>query len=237
MITLRAIPCKRAGKWLVGITAALLLGAGHLALAQDEKALAAQYAAARQAGDWPQAERVAQQQVNAQPQQWEYRRNLALALLYAGKYQDAITAYQAAIPLAEAMSSSAARKATGTMYTEMGNAYLKLHKPREAIAAYNQAAPVSDNPAVAYFNICATAYNTGLVAEGLVACDQAIGADPRRADAYFVKGSLLLGKGTVGPGGKYIVPAGTAENLQKYLTLAPNGAHVNDVKQMLDALK
>jgi tetratricopeptide (TPR) repeat protein len=234
---MRAFLIRQPGALLPAVIAALLLGTACPALAQDEKAQAAQYAAARQAGDWPQAERLAQQLVDARPQRWEYRHDLARALLNQGKYQESVNAYQAAIPLAEVMSSSQARTDTGVMYTEMGNAYLKLHKNAEAVEAYGKAAPLAANPGVAYFNLCAVFYNMGKSVEAIGACDKAIAADPARADAYFIKGSALFGDGKVGPGGSYTVPAGTVQALEKYLSLAPNGGHAGDVREMLKALK
>ena len=93
------------------------------------------------------------------------------------------------------------------------------------------------NPAVAAYNRCAMLYNAGKTDEAIAACDQAIALDPGKADAYFVKGSALYGNGKIGSGGKYEVPPGTVEALNKYLELAPNGAHAQDVHAMLDALK
>jgi len=68
-----------------------------------------------------------------------------------------------------------------------------------------------------------------------VDCDKAIAADPKKADAYFIKGSTLFGSGKLDAQGKYIVPPGTLETLKKYLELAPDGAHAGDVKAMLEA--
>jgi hypothetical protein len=89
------------------------------------------------------------------------------------------------------------------------------------------------NPATAYFNLCATQYNAGNVGGALTACDKAIAADPSKADAYFIKGSLLIGESKTDSSGKVIAPAGAAEALKRYLELAPNGPHASDVKQLL----
>src|SRR5581483_3555773 len=104
------------------------------------------------------------------------------------------------------------------------------------IAAYEKAAALDPNPGTAYFNICATMYNTANMEGAVVACDKAIAADPTKADAYFIKGSSLYGSGKLDKDGKYVPPPGTADALNKYLELAPNGAHAADVKAMLDAL-
>jgi hypothetical protein len=47
----------------------------------------------------------------------------------------------------------------------------------------------------------------------------------------------MVGQGNAGKDGKMAVPSGTVETLKQYLVLAPDGAHANDVKQMLDFLK
>ncbi len=75
---------------------------------------------------------------------------------------------------------------------------LEAEEERCGLAAYNKAAALSPNPVVAYFNICATLYNIGQpAAKTVAACVKAIAADPKKADAYFVKGSSLYGEGAV----------------------------------------
>lgn len=93
---------------------------------------------------------------------------------------------------------------------------MKLSRNDAAIAAYNKAAPLLTNPAVAYFNICAIMYNMAAL-KTVPACDKAIAADPKRADAYFIKGSALMGEGKPDKNNKIIVPPGTVEALQQYL--------------------
>ena len=90
------------------------------------------------------------------------------------------------------------------MLVNEGDGFLKLHRTAEALAAYEKAAPLSANPGTAYFNLCATYYNTGSTAGALSACDKAIQINPNKADAYFVKGSLLFGEAQI-VNGKYNV--------------------------------
>ena len=45
-----------------------------------------------------------------------------------------------------------------------------------------------------------------------------------------------MGSSKLGKDGKLEAPAGTAEALNKYLELAPDGPHATDVKQMLTAI-
>jgi len=108
------------------------------------------------------------------------------------------------------------------------------------LAGVPAAAAQSDSvggSAHAHFNICATDYNSGKMAEALAECNSAIARDPSMADAYFIKGSVLFGNGTVDSGGKFHVPPDTVATLNKYLQLAPNGPHAADVHAMLDSLK
>src|SRR5262249_37930781 len=125
------------------------------------------------------------------------------------------------------------KAAIGKMLTQQGNAYLKLRKNKEAVDAYTKAARSDPNPGTAYFNLCATQYNSGNVAGALDACDKAIAADPNKADGYFIKGSLLIAESKADSSGKITAPRGTAEALKRYLALAPEGAHAKDVKELL----
>jgi tetratricopeptide (TPR) repeat protein len=199
----------------------------------DGKSLAAKAQAALTAKQWPDAEAALKQLVAAEPR-WEYSEALGNAQVSQGHYADALASYQRALELAQ---NNAGAAAVARLYTTIGNANLKLKKNDAAIAAYEKAAALDPNPAVAYFNICATLYNMGETVKTVAACDKAIAADPKKADAYFVKGSVMVGEGTIGKDNKAIVPPGTVETLKQYLVLAPNGGHANDVKAMLDFLK
>jgi tetratricopeptide (TPR) repeat protein len=199
----------------------------------SEKSLVAKAQAALDARQWPDAEAALKQLVSSEPR-WEYFEALGSAQSGQGHYEDSLVSYQRALDLAQ---NKAAPAAMGRIWTMIGNANLKLKKNDAAIAAYNKAAALDPNPAVAYFNLCATLYNVGETVKTLGACDKAIAADPKKADAYFVKGSVLFGQGKAGKDGKMTVPPGTVETLKQYLALAPDGGHVSDVKQMLDFLK
>ena len=60
--------------------------------------------------------------------------------------------------------------------------------------------------------------------------------DPTRADAYYWKGVNMIGKATLGQGGKMVAPEGTAEAFQKYLELQPTGTYADAAKQMLASI-
>jgi tetratricopeptide (TPR) repeat protein len=216
-------------------TAQICVGAPlPAAQSENQNALVAKAQAALDAKRWPDAEAALKQLSSSEPR-WEYFEALGAAQFNQGHYADSLESYQHAIELAGKNASPAA---IAQMYTTIGNANLKLKKNDAAIAAYNKAATLSPNPAVAYFNLCATMFNMGQPAAKTVpACDKAIAADPKKADAYFVKGSALYGEGALDKSNKFVVPPGALEALKQYLVLAPDGPHAQDVKAMFDALK
>ena len=209
----------------------------------SENALIAQLNPALQAKDWATAEPILTKLIAMNPNRWDYQQALGNAQFGEGKFDEAVATFDKAIPVAENATKTdpkadpaKAKAAVAQMLTNEGNAYLKLKKNDKAIEAYNKAASMDPNPATAYFNICATQYNSGNTQGALTACDKAIAADPNRADAYFIKGSLMLGDSKQDKDGKLQAPAGTSEALNKYLELAPDGPHANDVKAMLQAI-
>lgn len=230
------------------------------AKAEGINALINQYNAAATAKDWKGAIPPLQGMVAADPQRWEYFQALGNAQFNAGAgatddsgpalFADAIKSFEQGIQLAQGYVSGSipkdpknpnsepakAKAGMGQMYASEGNAYLKLKKNAEAVAAYSKAAEMDPNPGTAYFNLCATQYNTGNVEGALAACDKAIAADPNKADAYFIKGSLLVASSTTDKDGNVKPAPGTVEALNKYLELSPDGQHAADVKQMLTYL-
>jgi tetratricopeptide (TPR) repeat protein len=190
------------------------------------------------ARNWQQAIPPLQQLVAADPTRWEFYSALGDAQLNTGQYDRAVENYQKGIQAAASNTAVDPQKKAGIakMLTNEGNAYLKLHRNSEAVAAYTKAAAMDPNPGTAYFNLCATQYNAGNMDGAVTACDKAIAADPTKADAYFIKGSAMYGNGKLDAANKYVVPPGTIEALNKYLELAPDGSHAADVIAMLEAL-
>jgi tetratricopeptide (TPR) repeat protein len=212
----------------------LLLLAGAVAgRAESENDLMTRANAALQARDWPAAEKLFRQLTAAAPVNWLYLQGLADAVGAQGKYADAIAGYDKAIPIALAGKEEKARWAAAAMLTQEGLFYLRQKKYPEAVAAFTKATQYAQNPATAWFNVCAGAYNAGDVKAALAGCDKAIAIDPNKADAWFIKGSLMVADAKAGPNGKIIPTKGTVEALRKYLALAPNGPHVKDVQEML----
>lgn len=212
--------------------------------------LISKYNAAQQAQNWKDAEEILTQMIAADPNNWRFYQALGGAQVSEEKYADAVGSYDKGIQIAQSVVSGTipkdahnpdidpvkAKTGLGQMLASQGNAYLKLKKTPEAVAAFTKAAEMDPNPGLAYFNLCATQYNTNNTDGALAACDKAIAADPNKADAYFIKGSLMMGAGKLDAQGKYVAPAGTAETLNKYLELSPDGPHATDVKEMLGAI-
>lgn len=142
-------------------------------------------------------------------------------------YNQAVDAFKKAIAL---KSSDAA------YHNNLGQAYAKLGKTDEAMAEYTTAAQLdAPNAGLYYYNLGAILTNAGKTEEANAAFDKAIAADPNRADAYYWKGVNLLAKATL-KDNKMIAPAGTAENLNKYLALAPTGPHAESAKELLASI-
>ena len=211
--------------------------------ATNTNALIQQAMDAINAKNWQAAQTPLQQLIAVDPNNWQYQSAMGDVYLNLGQFDQAVDSYQKGIQAAESNTTvdpknpatDPAKKKVGEakMLTNQGNAYLKLHKNAEATAAFTKAASLDPNPGVAYWNLCATNYNTGNVEGALEACDKAIAADPNRADAYFIKGSLLIASSTTDKEGKITAPPGTADALNRYLELQPDGPHATDVKQML----
>jgi tetratricopeptide (TPR) repeat protein len=213
-------------------------------------ALLVQVKTAMDTNNWKDALGPLQELLALDPAGWRYYQMLGMAQLNLGQYGDADRAFETGIGLAQKVVAAAApsdlqnpdseaaraKAGLGMMWINQGNSYLKQRKNNEAIAAYQKAAELSPNPAIAYFNICATLYNMGDLVGTRTACTKAIAVDPQRADTYFILGSVLYIDGKF-VGNKYVTPTEALQALKKYLELAPDGPHAADVKAMLDMAK
>ena len=199
---------------------------------------------ALRAKDWKTVEAVARQMLQQDPKRWELYAPLGQAQLNLGNYEEALQSLALGISgglkevaaTTEPKRLAAGNAKLGEMYVYQGNAYLKLRKNAEAIAAYTKAAERDPQPARAYFNLCATSYNVGDTDGAIKACQKAVELDPAKADAYFILGSCYFSKAEL-KDGKIKVPDEGLKALRKYMELAPNGPHAGDVKAMLDAVK
>src|SRR5580698_544315 len=164
-------------------------------------------------------------------------------------YEDAMSDYQKALDLKQKTIDADPTKKTpdvtkilASYYNNLGKAAASDGKTDVAIKAYNEAAQL--DPASAgmyYFNLGGTLTNANTKNDpdmrkaAVDAFDKAIAADPTRADAYYWKGTNLIGAATL-QGDKMVAPPGTGEAFQKYLDLAPTGPHAEEAKAMLTAL-
>jgi tetratricopeptide (TPR) repeat protein len=164
------------------------------------------------------------------------------------RYDAAVTDYQKAVDLKQKALDAApqktpdATKVLASFYNNLGKAEAQMGKTDDAVKSYNQAAQL--DPAGAgmyYFNLGAILTNANTKNDGEMrkaaadAFDKAIAADPNRADAYYWKGTNLIGAATL-KGDKMVAPDGTAEAFQKYLELQPTGPHAEEAKAMLQGL-
>ncbi len=157
-------------------------------------------------------------------------------------YQKAVDLKQKALDAAPAPKHPDAAKTLASFYNNLGKAEAQSAKTDDAVKSYNQAAQL--DPAGAgmyYFNLGAILTNANTKNDSEMrkaaaqAFDKAIAADPTRADAYYWKGTNLIGAATL-QGDKMVAPEGTAEAFQKYLELAPTGPHAEEAKAMLQGL-
>ena len=153
------------------------------------------------------------------------------------KFTDAATSYKKAIDLNAASKKPNADTAAAA-YNQLGQAYGKSGNAKASSDAYEMAAKTQPaNAGMYYFNEAATLYNANDLDGAGAAADKAIAADPKKADAYYIKGQALIPKATVDPKtNKIVAPDGCVEAYQAYLELAPDGPHAADVKGILQGI-
>lgn len=155
------------------------------------------------------------------------------------KYTDAAASYKKAVD-ANAASKKPNPETAAAAYNQMGQALAKSGDGKGASDAYEQAAKILPaNAGMYYYNEAATLYNAGKLDDAALAADKAIAADPKRADAYYIKGQSLIPKATVDPKTQKIVaPPGCVEAYQQFIELAsPNEqARVEEVKGILQGI-
>jgi tetratricopeptide (TPR) repeat protein len=155
--------------------------------------------------------------------------------------QKAIELNKAAPPAKDPAQAQKDKQNLAAFYDILGAVAARLGKQEEAATDYEQAAQL--DPADAsryYFNEGITIYNTAgdeaSRKKAVAALDKVIAADPNKADAYFLKGAILLAMSTQKSDGTLEPPAGTSESLQKYLELQPTGGYADQAKGMLSLL-
>jgi tetratricopeptide (TPR) repeat protein len=150
------------------------------------------------------------------------------------KYNAAIASYQKAITLNAAVAKPDA-KLVAAANNQMGEAFGKLGKTKDAAAAYAAAATADPHGAgMYYYNEAATLFNGNDMEGAAAAADKAIAADPTKVEAYYIKGQALVQQATVDPKTQKITaPPECIAAYQKYLELAPTGPHAEEIKGIL----
>jgi tetratricopeptide (TPR) repeat protein len=87
-----------------------------------------------------------------------------------------------------------------------------------------------------YYNLGAVYVNTQQNDAAEAAFKKSIELDPTYADAYYQEALVLMNKVSLDKDGKMVAPPGTVENLQKYLSLKPDGANAEGAKAILEQL-
>jgi tetratricopeptide (TPR) repeat protein len=184
--------------------------------------------AAEQANNWDQAVQIMQDAVAMDQTKGILYATLGDALTGDKKYPDAVAAYEKAVAL---------EPNRGEYHNNLGQAYLKNNEVDKAIAEYTKAAEIDPaNAATYYFNLGAVLTNKNKPDEANAAFDKCIAADPTKADAYYWKGVNMVAKATVDKEGKMIAPEGTAEALNKYIELKPDGPYAQGAKDLLASI-
>ena len=178
--------------------------------------------------------------IAADPARWEFYQTKAGAENDLGHPEIALEVYEKGIAAAKAAIEAnrdpgKAKSGLGQMLNASGSLYVQQRQYQRALPLFEEAVPVAAYPALIYYNLCAAHYNMNDIEGALAACDKAIASDPEFSDAYFVKASMLFGKGSLHEG-RYQAPEGTTQALKKYLELNPQGSHASDAKSMLEKI-
>ncbi len=204
--------------------------------ALQENELISRYNAAATAKDWPAAVSALKALIAFQPR-WTYALSLGESEQKLGEFDAALAAYDQAETLAAGLDAPQRAAALSQINNGRGVVFARQRRNKEAVAAFTRAADGAPDQGLAWFNVCAMAYNLGDTDTAKAACDRSIAADPKRANAWFIKGSLLVADSTTDKAGKLVAAPGALEALHRYLELEPNGPHAADVKAMLDVFK
>lgn len=190
--------------------------------------------AARKAGNFDQAIAMDTQATQAKPDVGLTWYELGDSDLAGKKYADAATNYKKALTLLSA-EKSAKPDVIAAADNNLGEALAKSGDVKDAVSAYEAAAKVDPAQAGMYYtNEAIVLFKTGQGDAAGAAADKAIAADPNKAIAYYIKGWSLVQHASIDPKtNKIVLPPGTAEAYQKFLSMAPNGPLADDARNIL----
>lgn len=215
----------------------------------------------------PELQRQVQEQEKAQKQATSLKEmfDQGEALLQEKKYPEAAAIFEQTLPLAKGgniaivlaklgetydkarqfdkamenyRKAAEANPTDSDLHNNMGNVLAEMGKSAEALQEFQKAAEI--NPAKAaryYFNLGAVSYNLGRMDDAVGAFRKATEIDSTYADAFFWLGQALMGKATMTPDGKIVAVPGTAEALQTYLKLQPDGPNAAVAQQLLQTIQ
>lgn len=161
---------------------------------------------ARQAQDWPKAESALKQLIAAAPDssRWDFYWALGDAQSRSSKLQDAVQTYDKGIQIALSLASgatppdpknpnsspAASRSGAARMLTSQGNAYLKLQKLDEGLAALKKAAEIDPGSALGQYNLCGVEFSAQKYEDAKTTCNKYLQLEPNGPHAEEVKAFL-----------------------------------------------
>lgn len=209
----------------------------------------AEAGAAEQAGNVDQAIALLAEAAKMDPARHVIWGRLGQAYISAGNTAtDRSVALNDYTQAAEAYGKAIALKPNdGGYHNNLGQAYARTGRTDEALREYATAAQVDPSSAgLYYFNLGAVLSNQAMKATDNVArdrlldqaneaFDKSLSVDPGKAEAYYQKGVNLFSKAIL-KDNKIVAPPGTAEALNKYLQVAPNGPFAASAKEILASI-
>jgi tetratricopeptide (TPR) repeat protein len=150
----------------------------------------------------------------------------------AGRNDDAIQAYQAAIT---------AKPDVPGYYNNLGNVLARSGKIDEAKTAYEKSAALDPpNAALTYRNFGISLYNANRLGDAVEPFQKSVALDPASAQTWYLLGASLVYKMTtkrVGDKDEVQLAPGTVEAYQKAVDLDPNGPWGAQAKEGLAQLQ
>lgn len=121
------------------------------------------------------------------------------------------------------------------LMTIQGEALLRMQMVDQGIQMLAWAAGDYPNPTAAYAAFCAVRYASSRPDDGAAACDTAIAADPKAADAYFFKGAFMTAAATRDALSMVAATPDAASVLRRYLELAPSGVYADEARALIQS--
>jgi tetratricopeptide (TPR) repeat protein len=189
-----------------------------------------------QARDYEAAIVLMQSAVEAKPDEGLFWYTLGDAQSGARKYNDAISSYSKALTSRVSIKSRAELAAAAE--NNLGTALANSGKSEQATAAFDAAAKYDPaNAGRYYLNEAVVLRNLNHDDEAFVAVNKVIAADPGVAEAYYIRGQILVGRAVEDPvTHKSVAPPGCVEAYRKYLELEPAGKFAPEVREILAEL-